>query len=82
MDKAHIEWSRSLFGHIADGGVWGVPRSGLLFKREGFTLKLIGIMPWEEGMPISAEELEAQQTIEYEDIKRHFEAAGVMVTKI
>jgi hypothetical protein len=81
MLSAHVEWSRRLFALMPDGGVWGVPRSGLLFRKDGDTLVLIGSMPWEDGMPMTEDELTKQQDAEYADIQRHFEAAGVMVTR-
>jgi hypothetical protein len=81
MDSAHVEWSRQHFELMADGGMWGVPRSGLMFRKEGDKLVLTTLMPWQEGMPITAKELQEQQDNEYEDIKRHFEAAGVTVTR-
>lgn len=35
-----ILWSKNLWGSIKPNGVWGVPRSGLLFRRtnQGFVL--------------------------------------------
>ena len=63
----------------AEGGTWGVPRSGLIFVREGPALALTARMPWMEGMPEGAEELHTYQQGDYELIKQHFEAAGIPV---
>jgi hypothetical protein len=81
MDRAHIEWSRRHFDMLADGGWWGVPRSGLVFFRRGDMLVLEVCMPWQEGMSITEDELRKQQQSEYDGIKEHFEAAGVKVVR-
>ena len=81
MDPKHVAWCRTTFDMIKDGGSWGVPRSGLMFQRQGDTLMLLGVMPHEDGMPISAAELTDQQDAEYRAIRRHFEAAGIKVFK-
>jgi hypothetical protein len=38
-----LEWCRNLVRVLADGGVWGIPRSGLVFRvdKEGKRLILI-----------------------------------------
>lgn len=81
MDRAHIDWSRQHFDMLAEGAVWGVPRSGLVFQKRDGALVLIESMPWMDGMPITEEELTEQQESEYQSIKRHFEAAGITVTR-
>jgi hypothetical protein len=75
----HIKWSRELFERIAEGGVWGIPRSGLVFNRRGNVLVLVARMPHVPQMPISVEQLDEQQKREFADVKRHFEAAGIKV---
>jgi hypothetical protein len=79
LNRAHVEWSREHFRTMADGGVWAIPRSGMIFRRRGDTLVLSARMPHDPAMPLSAAELDKQQHSEFEDIKRHFEAAGVKV---
>ena len=79
MDKAHIDWSRHHFEMMAEGGVWGIPRSGLLFGKRGDTLVLLSRMPWVEGMPLSARALRQQQDRDVAGVKEHFEAAGIKV---
>ena len=61
MDPAHVEWSRRQFAMMKDQGVWGIPRSGLIFQRQGDELVLINRMPHEEGMPVTPEQLTEQQ---------------------
>ena len=77
----HVEWCRTTFAMLKDGGVWGVPRSGLLFTKRGDTLVLSDEMPHEATMPISVDELREQQSEEFESIRRHFEAAGITVIR-
>lgn len=76
-----IAWSKDLFASIADGGQWGVPRSGMIFTRRGETLVLTAVMPHDPEMEITADELVEQQEDEYENIRKHFEAAGITVTR-
>jgi hypothetical protein len=56
-DPAHVQWSRNLFAGLSDGGVWAVPRCGLLFTKRGNELHLTARMPHDPKMPISASEL-------------------------
>lgn len=79
LDPAHVAWSANIFRMITDGGTWGVPRSGLMFTKRGEKLVLTARMPHMAGMPCSAAELAEQQQGDYEDIKRHMEAAGITV---
>lgn len=79
MDREHIEWSRRHFAMMKDGGVWGVPRSGLVFQRQGDELVLMTRMPHEEGMPVTPEQLAEQQRSDIAIITAHFGAAGVTV---
>jgi hypothetical protein len=73
---------------LAQGGVWGVPRSGLIFQRRGDTLVNTMRMPFMPEMadpskdcPHTAAELEVYQEEEFQDTVEHFKAAGITVTK-
>lgn len=79
MNPEHIRWCRQTFDMMAEGGVWGIPRSGLVFQRIGDKLVLKDAMPWSAEMPITADELEAMQLREFEETKEHFAAAGITV---
>jgi hypothetical protein len=76
-----VEWSRRHFALMGDGGMWGVPRSGLIFRRAGDFLILHAVMPYMEEMvgTVTPEQLHEQQVAEYETIAAYFEAAGVPV---
>ena len=78
-----VAWCRAQFNLIRDGGVWAVPRSGMIFTREGDRLVLTAEMPWMPEMEgtITPEQLRAQQAGEFESIRRHFAEAGITVTR-
>jgi hypothetical protein len=80
----HVLWCRQMYLMMAPGGIWGVPRSGLLFQKTtediGPKLVLTQVMPWtKEMMPITAEQLLEQQRGDFETIRDHFRLAGILV---
>lgn len=77
----HIEWSRQMFKTLSEGGKWGVPRSGLIFTKQGNALVLTDVMPHDPAMPITPEQLVDQQDRDFKIITEHFGAAGVDVQK-
>lgn len=88
--KAHIVWCQRHFRSLADGGIWGVPRSGLVFQRQGEALVLIDRMPYTVELaeaagrrtgtlPPSAEALLAFQDQDQALIAEHFREAGIKV---
>ena len=74
-----LAWCMNLFDTIVDGGSWAVPRSGLIFNRDGNMLKLVARMPHDPDMPLTPEQLQDYQQSDYEIIRRRFEAAGIKV---
>jgi hypothetical protein len=40
-----LEWCRQAVRIIADGGVWGIPRSGTIFRVDHKNKQLVLIMP-------------------------------------
>lgn len=87
----HVAWCRSLFAMIVEGGVWAVPRSGLIFTKRAGQLVLTDQMPWSQELahawaegrdvPDSEEALLAYQEEDFEAIVRHFADAGIEVVK-
>jgi hypothetical protein len=87
--SADTIWCRSHFDTMADGGIWAVPRSGLIFTRRGEALELTSRMPWTEeiaraavddwNVPANAEALRAYQDADYDLIRSRFEQAGITV---
>lgn len=84
-----LAWCRTHYAMMADGGVWGVPRSGLMFVKRNGGLELDDRMPWTrelayaaaEGfdVPLDAEAFRAYQDADFELIRERFEAAGIAV---
>lgn len=81
LDPKSVAWSRDLFNSLLEGGMWGIPRSGLIFQRRGEKLVLVTVMPHDDAMPVSAEQLNEQQEVEYENVAKYFRAAGIIVGK-
>lgn len=82
LDTDHVAWCRRLFDMLNVGGVWGIPRSGLIFTRtDETTLTLTARMPYMDGMEeiLTPAQLREQQDDEYEQCAAHFRAAGVTV---
>lgn len=79
LNPDHVEWCRQQFRIIANGGSWGIPRSGLIFTKRGKCLVLTAVMPHDPAMPITAAQLQEQQVSDYEGSVLHFGAAGIEV---
>ncbi len=77
LDPRHVQWSATQFALLSEGGIWAVPRSGLIFTRRGMTLTLTALMPHDPAMPINERQLLEQQHSDFELISRYFRAAGV-----
>lgn len=85
----YADWCKTLFFSLKDGGVWGVPRSGLVFERRGNALVLIDRMPYTAELaqaasdghrvPPSPEALLAYQDQDEALIKEQFQRAGITV---
>lgn len=82
-------WCRELFAGLRVGGVWAVPRSGLVFRRDAGELVLVDRMPWTDELqeaaavgldvPKSEQELSAYQDLDYRLIRDRFAGAGIRV---
>jgi hypothetical protein len=83
LDPRHVAWSHAQFHLLRIGGVWAIPRSGLIFTRtDETTLTLTARMPYQDGMEdiLTPDQLNEQQQDEYEAVAEHMRAAGVTVT--
>jgi hypothetical protein len=84
-------WCRAQFDMLALGGVWGVPRSGLVFRKESEdpdVLRLAERMPFSAlpddpdlDIPHSEAELVAYQDDDFDVIQREFALAGIAVER-
>lgn len=81
LKRTDVEWCSKLFALLEEGGVWGIPRSGLLFRKEGNQFVLYAHLPHEPPMPITVEELLEQQNAEFEIVREHFAATGIEVIR-
>lgn len=79
MNPAHVRWCANLFASIKDGGAWGVPRSGLIYRKRGGALVLVARMPHDPALPITAEQLAEMQQSDIDATREHFTAAGIEV---
>jgi hypothetical protein len=82
-DPGAVDGSRGfateLWSMLANGGVWGVPRSGLLFTKRGKTLALTERMPYEEAMPWTPENWREMQQDDIDGIREMFSIIDVLV---
>lgn len=88
---SHLDWCRGIWAMISDGGVWAVPRSGLVFRKDeqARTWTLVERMPWLEEMgeaarsgadvPPTAEDLRIYQDEDIEAIRQRFASIGIEV---
>lgn len=85
----NIAWCQTTFMLLAEGGVWGVPRNGLVFTKRNGRLELTERMPFTpelaeaagagKDVPKTAGELRAYQDAELEETRKQFGAAGIEV---
>lgn len=82
IDGTH-GFARGVWNMLKDGGIWGVPRCGLVYrKREGEKkLVLVDRMPWSEEMPIAEAELREFQDDDHKGIEAIFSVIGVEVVE-
>lgn len=69
---SYSDWCRQMFGLMADGGTWTVPRSGLVFTRRGRELVLTGIVDMDLPRKYQREDLAL--------IVERFGEAGIPIT--
>lgn len=80
--RDEIVWSIGLMASLREGGVWGVPRSGLVFQKRGDALVLVGKMPYEDSdLSLPRELYDEGQEADIDGILKRFEAAGFQVLR-
>lgn len=89
IEEGGPEWCKQIFSAMNDGAIWGVPRSGLIFKKEKGKLILAQRMPYlpemssaftaGDSVPPSPSALEKHQQSDVDAITAHFRAAGIEV---
>jgi hypothetical protein len=75
VSKDHVEWCRHMHRIIAQGGIWGLPRSGLVFRKTGNVLLWVGTIPPATRIPPAL--LDEAREHEFEENFKNFSKAGV-----
>ena len=75
------EWARGMWNMLNDGGVWGIPRCGLMYRKDEEAMKFVCFerMNWERGVPMTREELREAQDSDHANLVVVFKAIGVEV---
>jgi hypothetical protein len=75
-------WATNLWAMLNDGAVWGVPRSGMVYRKEEEAKRLVLIerLHYDEAMPWTRESHIEQQADEHTGITKVFAAIGIEVT--
>ena len=70
-----------LWDMLADGGVWGVPRCGLIYTKDEKqnTMRLTARAPWFSELSCTPEELREAQDADHEDIRAMFSMIAIEV---
>jgi hypothetical protein len=79
MSEQVTEWCRQVFRTLAEGGTWAIPRSALIWKKQGNALVLIGKMQYHRDLPMTEAEWIEHQQSDYDATKEEFEKAGFEV---
>jgi hypothetical protein len=82
MSATDTLWCRNVWQMLNDGGVWGVPRSGLMYRKDEAAMQLVlyARMPHDPEMPMTAAQLREQQDSDHEANREQFAVIGVTVT--
>jgi hypothetical protein len=72
-DEDHAKWCREMHTLIAHGGLWGLPRTGLVFRKTGNVLIWVGVIP----PKLRLHDIDAAREQEFEQNLRNFSDAGV-----
>jgi hypothetical protein len=75
-EDAHVAWTKNLLGSLSVGGVWGIPRSGVLVTKsedKAITIQL---------PKVYSDETRDMLDAEVASVTEHAEAAGYSVTTL
>jgi len=78
-----VLWCNRTFKSLALGGVWAVPRSGLIFMKKKIqppTLELVEHMKYQSEIPMKPDEWREFQKEDLAKIQEVFAEAGITVT--
>ena len=80
-NEEEVAWCEGVWNMLRHGGVWAVPRSGLLFQKQSTrnALVLTERIPHHPEMPCTPEELREQQDEEVVELRKRFVQVGIDV---
>jgi hypothetical protein len=71
-------WCRELFDKMAVGGIWTIPRSGMVFRKDADCLTWVAVVPPLDEFVI---DMSAIRKIEFKETRKMFDKAGITVVK-
>jgi len=82
IDGTH-GWGQNLWSSLEDGGVWGIPRCGLIYQKDEpeKRLVLIARMPWFDELSVTEAELRERQKHDHEGVTKMMYAIGIEVVE-
>jgi hypothetical protein len=78
IDTTVTGWCRTLFDKMAVGGVWTIPRSGMVFRREADRMIWVAVVPPEADFTVGLSEI---RKLEFKETREEFAKAGIAVLK-
>ena len=76
---SYAAWCRDLFDSLSEGGLWGVPRSGLTFTKRNNALVLTAREPRHGEHSTLARMWQSYQQDDFEAIRDEFAKANIVV---
>jgi len=80
-EQFSMEWSQRLWDMLKDDGVWGIPRSGLMFRKNVAQARFVlyDRLPYRTEMPWTREQHLQFQDDDIEVIRTVFASLGIEV---
>ena len=72
-------WYRALYDHLPEGGLWIIPRSGMVFRKQDDGFVWVGTIPCNDPLYRMAPDF--ARDAEYEAAREHFGEADIVVMK-
>jgi hypothetical protein len=72
-------WYRLLYNKLPEGGLWIIPRSGMVFRKQDDSFVWVGTIPCNDPLYRMAPDF--ARDAEYEAAREHFATADIVVMK-
>ena len=72
-------WYRLLYDKVNEGGLWIIPRSGMVFRKQDDGFVWVGTIPCDDPLYHMAPDI--AQDVEYATAREHFAKADIVVMK-